>query len=81
MPNRTFHSISFQISNQTIVSCAILLAFFGVIKSTLSEKCSNGIGDLDTVANPNVTGDQIPTIVLYDNVPIKEYIDKGQRKR
>lgn len=40
------------------------------------KQCTYG---LNTVQN--VIGDQIPTIVLYENVPIKEYIDKGQRKR
>lgn len=40
------------------------------------KQCTYG---LNTVQN--IIGDQIPTIVLYENVPIKEYIDKGQRKR
>ncbi|XP_063695814.1 protein NDNF [Culicoides brevitarsis] len=45
-------------------------------QATQQKQCTYG---LNTVQN--IIGDQIPTIVLYENVPIKEYIDKGQRKR
>lgn len=69
-----------------IITATILTTSVDQIKNVLGQPqleeqqthhCTYGA--LNTIQN--VIGDQIPTIVLYENVPIKEYIDKGQRKR
>lgn len=63
-------------SNKVLVPALILATIMCI---SAGEKCNNGV--VGVVRNTNIVEDQIPTIVLYENVPIKEHIGEGQRKR
>lgn len=57
----------------------LLFVCLALVKICTAERCNNGVEG--AFKNTNIVEDQIPTIVLYENSTIKEYIDKGQRRR
>uniref|UniRef100_A0A336M0X1 CSON009788 protein n=1 Tax=Culicoides sonorensis TaxID=179676 RepID=A0A336M0X1_CULSO len=86
LPNKFIYLFYFQILIKTLFIIIAIILTTSVDRQMVNnvsahrqqQPCSYG---LNKNQNENIIEDQIPTIVLYENIPIKEYIDKGQRKR